>query len=230
MDIYANLRMQTARLRNLQPAVTDDEPLRKGEAAAGGGSGDVVGPAGAVDGRVVLFDGTTGKLIKDSGLTLAGTNTGDETSGTLGATAHAATAATGMIASDELVFVDTTAAPVLKRITWTNFKASIKAYLDSIYAAIGSIGSSGLTMGSGKLLGRSTALSGAVEEITVGSGLSLAAGVLSATGGGGGSGGTFTYSTTAPSTPAAGDRWVDANSGIEYTYINDGNSSQWVEL
>jgi hypothetical protein len=43
----------------------------------GGGSGDVVGPGSAVANHVVFFDGTSGKLIKDSGLTLAGTNTGD---------------------------------------------------------------------------------------------------------------------------------------------------------
>lgn len=30
----------------------------------GAGSGDVVGPASSVDGRIVLFDGTTGKLLK----------------------------------------------------------------------------------------------------------------------------------------------------------------------
>ena len=39
-----------------------------------------------------------------------------------------------------------------------------------------------------KLLGRSTAGTGAIEEITIGSGLSLSAGTLSATGGGGGGG------------------------------------------
>ena len=33
----------------------------------GGGSGDVVGPAAATDNGIVTFDGTTGKLIKDSG-------------------------------------------------------------------------------------------------------------------------------------------------------------------
>ena len=33
--------------------------------------GMVIGPASAVDGRVVTFDGTTGKLIKDSGFTIA---------------------------------------------------------------------------------------------------------------------------------------------------------------
>ncbi len=33
---------------------------------SGGGGGDVVGPAGATDGRAVLFDGVTGKLIKQA--------------------------------------------------------------------------------------------------------------------------------------------------------------------
>ena len=42
------------------------------------GSGDVVGPASATANNVVLFDGTTGKLIKDSGLALSGSNTGDQ--------------------------------------------------------------------------------------------------------------------------------------------------------
>jgi hypothetical protein len=39
--------------------------------APGGGSGDVVGPAGATDGAIALFDTATGKLLKDSGVTLA---------------------------------------------------------------------------------------------------------------------------------------------------------------
>ena len=34
----------------------------------GGGSGDVVGPAGAVNNNLAAFDTTTGKLIKDSGI------------------------------------------------------------------------------------------------------------------------------------------------------------------
>jgi hypothetical protein len=36
-----------------------------------GGSGDVVGPASSVDSQIALFDGTTGKLIKDSGVLLS---------------------------------------------------------------------------------------------------------------------------------------------------------------
>ena len=35
------------------------------------GSGDVVGPASAVDEQIAVYDGTTGKLIKDGGYTIA---------------------------------------------------------------------------------------------------------------------------------------------------------------
>ena len=38
------------------------------------------------------------------------------------------------------------------------------------------------------------------------------------------------FGVTPPSTPMLGDRWVDANSGSEYTWMFDGNSSQWVEV
>lgn len=37
----------------------------------GTGTGDVVGPSGAVADRIAVFDGTTGKIIKDGGKTLA---------------------------------------------------------------------------------------------------------------------------------------------------------------
>ena len=42
-----------------------------GAGSGSGGTGDVVGPASAVDDRIATFDGTTGKLIQDSGTTLA---------------------------------------------------------------------------------------------------------------------------------------------------------------
>ena len=48
-------------------------------------------------------------------------------------------------------------------------------------AASGSITTSGLTQATARILGRTTASTGAVEEITVGSGLSLSAGQLSST-------------------------------------------------
>lgn len=49
----------------------------------------------------------------------------------------------------------------------------------------GAVTTSGLTMATARLLGRTTASTGAIEEITVGSGLSLSAGSLTATGGSG---------------------------------------------
>jgi hypothetical protein len=42
----------------------------------GGGSGDVVGPASAVADNVATFNGTTGKLIKDSGKAMTATGVG----------------------------------------------------------------------------------------------------------------------------------------------------------
>ncbi len=41
-------------------------------------SGDVGSASASVDNHVVFFSGITGRLIKDSGLTLSGTNTGDQ--------------------------------------------------------------------------------------------------------------------------------------------------------
>ena len=38
--------------------------------ATGGGSGDVVGPASAADNAIVRFDGTTGKVVQNSGVTI----------------------------------------------------------------------------------------------------------------------------------------------------------------
>ena len=52
------------------------------------------------------------------------------------------------------------------------------------FAASGSITTSGLTQSTARILGRTTASTGAVEEIQIGSGLSLSAGQLSATGSG----------------------------------------------
>lgn len=48
-------------------------------------------------------------------------------------------------------------------------------------------------------------------------------------GGGGGGTGSYTASSNPPASPVEGDRWYDIDLGIEFTYVNDGNSSQWVE-
>jgi hypothetical protein len=67
---------------------------------SGGGTGDVVGPASATDNAIARFDGTTGKLIQNSGGSiddsgnitannLSGTNTGDVTLTAVGAVPNA---------------------------------------------------------------------------------------------------------------------------------------------
>jgi hypothetical protein len=74
----------------------------------GGGTGDVVGPSSSVDNHLVFFDGATGKLLKDSGLTISGTNTGDQTSivgitGTLAEFNAALTGATFLTFEDSVL-------------------------------------------------------------------------------------------------------------------------------
>lgn len=64
--------------------------------------------------------------------------------------------------------------------------------------------------------------------LTVGTNLTVTDTTIDASGGGGGT--TFTYSSSAPGSPSAGNEWLDSTSGILYTYVNDGNSSAWVEL
>lgn len=47
---------------------------------------------------------------------------------------------------------------------------------------------------------------------------------------GGGGGGDYTESDVEPASGIAGDRWFNTASGILFTYVDDINSSQWVEL
>ena len=41
---------------------------------------------------------------------------------------------------------------------------------------------------------------------------------------------TFAFSSFPPGDPKVGDRWIDSDLGQEFIYINDGDSSQWIEL
>ena len=75
----------------------------------------------------------------------------------------------------------TTLTGVLKGNGTSAFTAAVAG---TDYVAPGAVTSSGLTMATARILGRTTAATGAIEEISVGTGLSLSAGVLSATGSG----------------------------------------------
>ena len=41
---------------------------------------------------------------------------------------------------------------------------------------------------------------------------------------------SYSYSTSAPSSPKVGDRWYDSNNGVEVVWTDDGTSTQWVEI
>jgi hypothetical protein len=75
-----------------------------------------------------------GTLATQSGTfsgTSSGTNTGDETAASIGTLIAGATADT-LADGDSLPFSDVSGSNILKRITWANFKAAVKAYYDAV--------------------------------------------------------------------------------------------------
>lgn len=93
------------------------------------GTGDVVGPASAVDGDLAMFDGVTGKLIKDGGTPSA----------IIAAATHAASSKATPVDADEIPLSDSAASFVLKKLTWANLKATAKTYFDGLYQPLASI-------------------------------------------------------------------------------------------
>ena len=70
----------------------------------------------------------------------------------------------------------------------------------------------------------------AIAAFTEGSGINIDSnGLITATVTGGG-GTSTTVSSTPPGSPNNGDIWVDSDTGYYFIYLNDGNSSQWVEF
>ena len=87
--------------------------------------------------------------------------------------------------ANEVVLFNGTDGKQLKRATTTGIAKLTSGVLSAAtagtdYLAAGAITSSGLTMATARLLGRTTASTGAVQEISIGSNLTLSAGVLSA--------------------------------------------------
>ena len=84
-------------------------------------------------------------------------------------------------------------------VAWGSITGTLSSQTDlstalSGKASTGAVTGTGITMSTATILGRSTAGTGAIEEITIGSGLTLSAGTLTASGGGGGG---LTVGTTA---------------------------------
>jgi hypothetical protein len=127
-------------------AIETDQPIRAGVPVSpndvlrlgdiGAGVGDVVGPAGATDSDIAEFDGITGKKIKDGGLThvnVADAIAKKHTQGT-----DTALGALGTknppIDADKLIYRDSTSSDALVTSTWTQVKAFLKTYFDTLYA------------------------------------------------------------------------------------------------
>lgn len=137
-----------------------------GSPIGGGGGGDVVGPASATDNAIARFDGTTGELIQDSGITIADGAAGSIASGTYSGTNSGDVTLAGT--PDYL----TLAAQVITR-----------ALINLASHVTGRLPFANLTAATGatRLLGRGGAAgAGDFQEINLGGGLSMSGTTLSA--------------------------------------------------
>lgn len=60
--------------------------------------------------------------------------------------------------------------------------------------------------------------------------LSFVGGVMTYTPTAGATGTKYTNATSAPASPTEGDFWFNPTSGVKFTFINDGTSTQWAEV
>jgi hypothetical protein len=162
--------------------------------------GDVDGPASATDNAIARFDSTTGKILQNSGITIAdgasgvlsGSNTGDQTitlTGNVTGSGTGSFAAT--IANDAVTY----------------------AKIQNISAA-------------SRLLGRgSSSGSGDVEEITLGTGLQMTGNTLEATGAGGsGAPTTSTYVTLSTDATLTNERVLTGSGRVSVTDAGAGST------
>jgi hypothetical protein len=69
-------------------------------------TGNVVGPASSVNDRIATFDGTTGKLIKDSGAAIAGLATSTHSHGNINSSGQITSATQTVATGDQLIIRD----------------------------------------------------------------------------------------------------------------------------
>lgn len=141
------------------PLYLFEDPTESDQAATknyvdthGGGSGTVtsvsVTTANGVSGSVAnatttpAISLTLGAITPTSvsasgnvtGSNLSGTNTGNETTTTIGSLINGATSKSTPVDADQLGLMDSAASNILKKLSWSNVKATLKTYFDTIYS------------------------------------------------------------------------------------------------
>jgi hypothetical protein len=91
-----------------------------------------------------------------------------------------ATAKTTPVDADRFTLTDSAASYALRKVTWANIKATLKAYLDTLYAAISHTHTSSdiISVNSGTIIGRHGSGVGAAQEIGIDGGLEINGGNL----------------------------------------------------
>ncbi len=155
-----------------------------------------------------------------------GSNTGDETAARVATLLHAASAKTTLIDADEVSGTNSAATWGLIRTTWADVWVYVKAKADAVYALKGAITGSTLTMSTGKLLGRNTASTGAVEEITLGTNLSMSGTTLNAAGATpGGSNGAVQGNTSSTFSAIPGYTYDTTTGALTYSFATTANTA-----
>lgn len=205
------------------PALTGDVTSTAGTTAttlAAGNAGNL-NSGTLLAARMPAHTGDVTSTVGTVGLTLAAGNAGNLNSGTLlaarmPALTGDATTSAGAVAVTVGKINGTAlsglATGVLKNTTATGVPSIAAAGTDYVAPSAYASGN-GLTMATARLLGRTTAATGAAEEITVGSGLSMSAGTLTATAGGT----TFLSLTDTPS--------AYTGQALKYVQVNAGETA-----
>jgi len=98
-----------------------------------GGAGGRIPYQSAANTTALLANGTAGQLLTSNGTTLAPSWT--TVTADVAAQTHAAASKTTPVDADELPVADSAATWGLKKLTWSNIKATLKTYFDTLYQA-----------------------------------------------------------------------------------------------